>query len=157
MTGGEPFDQPQGLTDLLIALITEKFNVSIESSGASSITAETQEILSPHPETILCAPNIYLTVSPKEVKPPLEEYLLRANEIKILIAKTPGEDVPMPEYVSKLLRNEVPGKNMKHVFFQPTSYGEANLDKQALVRTIDLCYVWGVPMSVQLHKYLQIR
>lgn len=124
LTGGEPCLQP--IYDLTEALIREKREVAIETSGCAEICV--------HPET-------FVTLSPKNTFISASNWQ-RANEIKLIVQNRKDVDRFSKELAS------VPRRK---ICLQPMSCSQ-----EALMLCLELCQEKNWRLSVQLHKYLNI-
>lgn len=129
ISGGEPC-----LYNLLyITKILEKkgYQCQIETSGIKNI---------------ICSLNTWVTLSPKKNIRPLNESIIRSNEIKFPILKK--EDLL---YVYDILSN-IKDKKKRIIYLQPISQ-----NKQALNICMNICMKKNWKLSVQLHKYINIQ
>lgn len=129
LTGGEPAEQP---LDLLIdSLKAKSFRICLETSGTQTI----QGI-----EKI-----DWVCVSPKfGFKEPLDEIIEHANEIKTVICTVKD----LQERLEQFIRWKGQGKR---VSLQPVSGS-----KSALSICSDAAIQYGLHLSVQLHKLINI-
>jgi organic radical activating enzyme len=127
ITGGEPL--MHNLNTLTSALHDAGFKTNIETSGAHPISGNWD----------------WICLSPKKFKSPLDNILLLANELKIIIFNT--SDFEWAEnYASKM------NPNCK-LYLQP------EWDKSAIVTPLIVAYVKNNPkwqISLQLHKYIDV-
>ena len=129
ITGGEPC-----LYDLLkITNTLEKngYKCQIETSGS---------------QLIICSLNSWITLSPKKNQKALDTSILRSNEIKYPILEK--EDV---FDLKNILKKNQHIQN-KFIFLQPISQ-----NKKALNICINTCIKNNWRLSIQIHKYLEIR
>ncbi|KAF0707759.1 7-carboxy-7-deazaguanine synthase QueE [Buchnera aphidicola (Aphis craccivora)] len=129
ISGGEPC-----LYNLLyITKILEKkgYQCQIETSGIKNI---------------ICSLNTWVTLSPKKNIRPLNESIIRSNEIKFPILKK--EDLL---YVYDILSN-IKDKKKRIIYLQPISQ-----NKKALNICMNICMKKNWKLSVQLHKYINIQ
>lgn len=133
LTGGEPC--LQDLLPLITALEAIDKTVQIETSGT---------------EIVNCTEKTWVTLSPKieigNMKPMLAQPILRANEIKYVVGAI--------NHVKKLdeMLKKVPIKKDVPIYLQPMS----QLSKATEV-CIRLCIDRGWKLSLQTHKYIDIR
>ncbi|AWH90382.1 7-carboxy-7-deazaguanine synthase QueE [Buchnera aphidicola (Melanaphis sacchari)] len=129
ITGGEPC--MYNLLDITTLLEEKGYFCQIETSGT---------------ELIECSLNTWVTLSPKQKKTTLKSSILRANEIKFPILIE--QDFL---YLKKILHMIKKRKN-NLIFLQPISQNE-----KALAICIKKCTEKNWRLSIQIHKYLQIR
>lgn len=133
MTGGEPCMQQ--IRPLIIALEQTDRTVQIETSGT---------------EVVDCTDDTWVTLSPKikigKMKPIIRQAVQRANEIKYVIGAE--------SHIKKLdeLLEEVPINKQIPIYLQPMS----QLPK-ATQACIKLCMQRNWKLSIQTHKYIEIR
>jgi 7-carboxy-7-deazaguanine synthase len=140
ITGGEPcmYD----LTDLTQAAINNGFSVQIETSGTYEV---------------ICAPDTWVTVSPKinmkAVMPVLTSAMLRANEIKHPIAMQKHIDE-----LDQLLRDTELEAKLSNKAVQPLIYIQpiSQLER-ATQLAVETCIKRNWRLSVQLHKYIGVE
>ena len=132
ITGGEPLAQPDAVRHLVIEAYAHGYSVQIETSGTYPIAI----------------PMAWITLSPKigmpggrKINP---DAVLRADEIKMPIGK-PSDKLKLLAFLSDYAidTREIP------VWVQPISQGEA-----ATKLCLELCFEFGVRISIQTHKYL---
>jgi 7-carboxy-7-deazaguanine synthase len=126
LTGGEPCSQ-----DILLLtrrLMEAGLAVQLETSGT---------------EPIRVAGGVFVTLSPKGARPPLEESWARADEVKLPV-QSPADIERYEGHLAAL----PPAK----VCLQPVSQG-----REATALCIRTCMARGWRLSLQMHKYLDIR
>ena len=127
ITGGEPTLHHLDL--LTRSLQSNGFETNIETSGSSPLTGVWD----------------WICLSPKKFKPPLEEIIPRANELKIVIFNKSDFDWA-EKYAAKV------SPNCK-LYMQP------EWDKAAQVTPLIIDYVKDHPkwqLSLQIHKYINV-
>lgn len=128
ITGGEPTMYP--LNTLTKSLKKEGLKVHLETSGAYNITGTFD----------------WICVSPKKRKPPLNESLKIANELKVVIYNK--DDFNWAEKNSRGIKQKC------KLFLQP-EWGKADVVMPWVTEYIKNHPEWSV--SLQTHKYLNIR
>jgi len=127
VTGGEPLmHQLDALTD---ALKEAGFETNIETSGSSPLSGHWD----------------WICLSPKKFKAPLDEVIVKANELKVVVFNK--HDFEWAEKYAALVN-----PNCK-LFLQP------EWDKAAEMTPLILNYIQANPqwrLSLQVHKYLNI-
>lgn len=127
ITGGEP--ATYNLNPLTIGLLEQGFTVQLETSGTYEIN---------------CHPNVWVTVSPKENmkggRSVLDSAISRADEIKYPVGKQ--RDV---EAARKYLGDV-------RVWLQPLSQS-----KKATELCVEACLTEGFNLSIQTHKFINVR
>jgi organic radical activating enzyme len=127
ITGGEP--TLHNLEELTAALKSEGFSTNIETSGSSPLTGKWD----------------WICLSPKKFKPPLEEILQKANELKIIIFNK--SDFQWAEkYAAKVSAS-------CKLYLQP------EWSKSEKVTPLIIDYVKENPkweLSLQIHKYINV-
>ena len=127
VTGGEPL--MYDLNKLTDELKKRHFNTMIETSGAYAVSGNFD----------------WICVSPKKFKPPIDETLLQANELKVVVFN--ASDFAWAErYAQKVSQT-------CQLFLQP------EWDKQAQMLPLIIDYVKKNPhwkISIQTHKYMNI-
>ncbi|QFQ32580.1 7-carboxy-7-deazaguanine synthase QueE [Buchnera aphidicola (Aphis fabae)] len=129
ISGGEPC--LYNLLYITKILETKGYQCQIETSGIKNI---------------ICSSNTWITLSPKKNMKPLNESIIRSNEIKFPILKQ--EDLL---YVYDILSN-IKDTKKRIIYLQPISQ-----NKKALNICIDICIKQNWKLSVQLHKYIKIQ
>lgn len=128
ITGGEPL--MHNLNDLCGQLKQQKLNLFLETSGAYPMSGNWD----------------WICISPKKFKPPLEENLIFANELKVIVYNK--DDLKWAtNYAQKV------NTNCK-LFLQP------EWSKKEAVSPFIIDFIKDNPtwmLSVQIHKYLQIE
>ncbi len=127
VTGGEPL--MHNLYPLTKALHSEGFKTNIETSGAYPLTGDWD----------------WICLSPKKFKPPLNEVISRANELKVVIYNK--KDFEWAEKYAAL----VPASC--RLYLQP-EWSKAGTIVPLLVDYIKLHPGWE--LSLQLHKYINV-
>ena len=127
ITGGEP--TLYNLEELTIALKEEGLNTWIETSGTNTITGIWD----------------WICLSPKKFKEPLEESLLLAHELKVIVLNK--SDIKWAEVmIPKLSPN-------CELFMQP-EWSKRERASELIIEYVKKYPKWRV--SVQTHKYLNI-
>ncbi|QCI18379.1 7-carboxy-7-deazaguanine synthase QueE [Buchnera aphidicola (Aphis nasturtii)] len=129
ISGGEPC--LYNLSHITRTLETEGYRCQIETSGI---------------QNIICSFNTWITLSPKQNIKPLNQSIIRSNEIKFPIFKK--EDLL---YVNNILLN-IKDKKKRIISLQPVSQNQ-----EALNICISACIKNNWKLSVQLHKYLNVQ
>ena len=127
ITGGEPLLYPLG--DLTRALHARGLEIFIETSGTNPISGEFD----------------WICLSPKRQMPPLEEALLRADELKVIVQTK--EDLEWAVECSKRVSRKC------RLYLQP----EWSVYEQIIgeiVEWVKLNPVWNI--SIQTHKFMHI-
>lgn len=128
ITGGEPL--LHNLTELTALLHQQGFETNMETSGSSPLSGEWN----------------WICLSPKKFKAPLPEVIAAANELKVVIYNK--HDFEWAEQYAQQV-----SKDCK-LFLQP------EWDKAAEITPSIIAYIQENPqwrMSIQVHKYLNIR
>lgn len=128
ITGGEPL--LHDLTELTALLHQQGFETNMETSGSSPLSGEWN----------------WICLSPKKFKAPLPEVIAAANELKVVIYNK--HDFEWAEQYAQQV-----SKDCK-LFLQP------EWDKAAEITPSIIAYIQENPqwrMSIQVHKYLNIR
>ena len=128
ITGGEPL--MYNLNDLCEHLKKENFNLFLETSGAYSISGSWD----------------WVCISPKKFKPPLEENLKWANELKVIVFNK--DDL-------KWATNYAQKVNSNCFLFLQSEWS-----KKEVVNPVVIDFIKDNPnwmLSVQIHKYLSIE
>lgn len=128
ITGGEPL--LHNLTELTALLHQQGFETNMETSGSSPLSGEWN----------------WICLSPKKFKAPLPEVIAAANELKVVIYNK--HDFEWAEHYAQQV-----SKDCK-LFLQP------EWDKAAEITPSIIAYIQENPqwrMSIQVHKYLNIR
>lgn len=128
ITGGEPL--LHDLTELTALLHQQGFETNMETSGSSPLSGEWN----------------WICLSPKKFKAPLPEVIAAANELKVVIYNK--HDFEWAEHYAQQV-----SKDCK-LFLQP------EWDKAAEITPSIIAYIQENPqwrMSIQVHKYLNIR
>ncbi len=133
LTGGEPF--LQDVRPFMQALQAEGFFIQAETSGTRPLPAP-------------CPGKQWLTLSPKRAKLPLEENWTLADEIKLPIATREDASLLVPLVLEKAA--SAPKRPV--IALQPVSQ-----DKAATALCIELCLAHNLHLSLQTHKYLDLR
>ena len=127
ITGGEP--AMHDLTALCIELHAMGFQTHIETSGAHPLTGDLD----------------WVTLSPKKFKAPLEEYISRANELKIVVFHK--SDIAWAEqYAAKVSAT-------CKLYLQP-EWSKKETITPLLIEYIKQHPKWQ--LSLQAHKYINI-
>lgn len=127
VTGGEPLMHQLG--PLTHALKQAGFETNIETSGSSPLSGDWD----------------WICLSPKKFKAPLDEVIVKANELKVVVFNK--HDFEWAEKYAALVDS-----NCK-LFLQP------EWDKAAEMTPLILDYIQANPqwrLSLQVHKYLNI-
>ena len=127
VTGGEPLMHP--LDDLTKALHAAGFETNIETSGSSPLSGEWD----------------WICLSPKKFKAPLQEVIVKANELKVVVFNK--HDFAWAETYAAQVSPEC------KLFLQP------EWEKAAEMTPLILAYIQANPqwrLSLQVHKYLNI-
>ena len=152
ITGGEPFEQSEGLEQLVHLLSKHGWDVSIETSG--TVPVDKGRVAS-----ILKRGDHKLTVSPKRPNVSIE-YLKAADQIKFLVGATPEEDSELYTNTMKyILSQQLIRIIQASVCFQPIDYGpfEQEKNRMARDRAFQMCCRHNARMSCQIHKWLGMR
>ena len=127
LTGGEPL--MHNLTPLTQSLHNNGYKIHIETSGAHPVSGHID----------------WICLSPKKFKPPIENILSIANELKIIVFNA-SDFLWAEEFAAKV------NPNCK-LFLQP------EWEKSKLVNPLIIDYIQQHPqwrISLQVHKYLNI-
>jgi len=127
VTGGEPLMHQ--LDDLTTALRVAVFETNIETSGSSPLSGHWD----------------WICLSPKKFKAPLQEVIVKANELKVVVFNK--HDF---EWAEKYAAQVPPDCQL---FLQP------EWEKAAEMTPLILAYIQANPqwrLSLQVHKYLNI-
>lgn len=127
VTGGEPLLHP--LDDLTKALQDAGFETNIETSGSSPLSGNWD----------------WICLSPKKFKAPLQEVIVKANELKVVVFNK--HDFAWAETYAAQVSPEC------KLFLQP------EWEKAAEMTPLILAYIQANPqwrLSLQVHKYLNI-
>ena len=127
ITGGEPL--LHNLNDLTEALSKEGFKLNIETSGSSPLSGNWN----------------WICVSPKKFKEPLEEALVNANELKVVIFNK--SDFEWAE------------KNASKVNKDCKLYLQPEWDKAVEITPLIIDYIKLNPkwqLCLQIHKYINV-
>lgn len=127
ITGGEP--TMYDLNELTNELHNEGFKTNIETSGAYPLTGNWD----------------WVCLSPKKFKPPLQDILLKANELKIIIFNK-SDFAWAQKYASKVVSS-------CKLYLQP------EWSKAAIVTPLIIDYIKQNPqweLSLQIHKYINV-
>lgn len=127
ITGGEPLIHQLG--PLCRKLKEKGYNIFLETSGTSPLSGEFD----------------WICVSPKRHRPPLQEVLDKADELKAVIGNK--EDIEWAESISK----SVSGRCI--LMLQP-EWGQREAASRIITEYVKKHPVWRV--SIQTHKYLNI-
>ena len=127
VTGGEPLQHD--LSDLSAALRKEGLSTHIETSGAYPLTGEWD----------------WICVSPKKFRPPLDEVLQQADELKVVVFH------PSDFSWAEQNRKKVPRKS--RLFLQP-EWSKRSKITPLVVDYIKRCPVWRA--SLQTHKIMGV-
>ena len=127
ITGGEP--AMHDLTALCDALHSEGFKTHIETSGAHPLTGSLD----------------WVTLSPKKFKAPLEEYMDRADELKIVVFNKSDF-----EWAEQHAAKVGPGCKL---YLQP-EWGKRDIITPLIIDYIKQNPEWQ--LSLQTHKYINI-
>ncbi len=137
VTGGEPLAQP-GCLDLLTALITAGYQVSLETSGALDVSAVDLRVVKimdlKTPSSGEMSRNLYSNL----------DYLTKKDEIKFVI----GDDVDYAWAKDQLIQHRLPERC--EVLFSPVADGMPAKVLAEYILTDQL----PVRFQIQLHKYL---
>jgi organic radical activating enzyme len=128
ITGGEPL--MHNLTSLVFLLQKKGCRVHIETSGAHAMHGETFD---------------WITVSPKKFKAPVDDVLLKADELKIVVFNKSDFDW------AQLHAAKVSAKC--RLYLQP-EWDKRNEIMPYIVEYVKAHPQWNI--SLQTHKYLQI-
>ncbi|MBX7205821.1 MAG: 7-carboxy-7-deazaguanine synthase QueE [Bacteroidia bacterium] len=128
ITGGEPL--MHNLTSLVLHLQKKGCRVHIETSGAHALHGEAFD---------------WITVSPKKFKPPVDDVLLKADELKIVVFNKSDFDW------AQLHATKVSAKC--RLYLQP-EWDKRNEMMPLIVEYVKVHPQWNI--SLQTHKYLQI-
>lgn len=127
VTGGEP--AMYDLTALCTALHAEGFKVHIETSGAYPLVGDID----------------WVTLSPKKFKPPVDEALAKANELKVVVFNKSDFDWA-EQYAARV-------PSGCRLFLQP------EWSKKEIISSLIIGYIKKNPkwqLSLQSHKYINI-
>lgn len=127
VTGGEPLLHP--LDDLTKALHDAGFETNIETSGSSPLSGNWD----------------WICLSPKKFKAPLQEVIVKANELKVVVFNK--HDFVWAETYAAQVSPEC------KLFLQP------EWEKAEEMTPLILAYIQANPqwrLSLQVHKYLNI-
>lgn len=127
ITGGEP--ALHNLEELTFELKKEGFSTNIETSGSSTLTGKWD----------------WICLSPKKFKPPLEEILQKANELKIIVFNK--SDFLWAE------KHAAKASSSCKLYLQP----EWSRSEKVMPLIID--YIKENPkweLSLQIHKYINV-
>lgn len=133
LTGGEPF--LQNVQPFMNTLQAQGWFIQAETSGTRPLPAP-------------CPGKQWITLSPKRARMPLEENWALADEIKLPIAGREDADLLLPLVLEKAAR--APRRPV--IALQPVSQ-----DKAATALCIRLCLEHNLHLSLQTHKYLDLR
>jgi 7-carboxy-7-deazaguanine synthase len=142
ISGGESFVQPT-LSKLVKQLLSENFEVQIETNGTlwnSDITP----LVSNEKFSLICSPK-----TPKIHK----NSLLHIKYWKYLI----NEDTIIDEMSGFPFNYDIPLRSDKIVFLQPMDENNVDRNKKNVKKTIELCKRYNHRLSLQTHKFLDIR
>lgn len=131
LTGGEPF--LQDIAPFMRLVLDRGVYVQVETSGT-------------RPISVYGEPNVWITLSPKRAKLPLEENWLKADEIKIPIACREDADFFLPRAL------ELADGKRPIIALQPVSQ-----DRDATRLCVELCLQHNLHLSLQTHKYIDFR
>jgi organic radical activating enzyme len=127
ITGGEPL--LHNLNELTAALQQAGFETNIETSGSSALSGNWN----------------WICLSPKKFKAPLQEVIVAANELKVVVFNK--HDFEWAEtYAAQV------NANCK-------LYLQAEWDKKEIVTPLIIDYIKNNPqwqLSVQIHKYINV-
>ena len=127
ITGGEP--TLYNLEELTSSLQKEGFATNIETSGSSPLTGSWD----------------WICLSPKKFKPPLQEILLKANELKIIVFNK-SDFVWAEKYAAQV-------SSQCKLYLQP------EWSKSEIVTPLIVDYIKENPqwqLSLQIHKYINV-
>lgn len=127
ITGGEPLMHQ--LDDLTTALRVAGFETNIETSGSSPLSGHWD----------------WICLSPKKFKAPLQEVIVKANELKVVVFNK--HDFEWAEKYAAQVPSDC------QLFLQP------EWEKAAEMTPLILAYIQANPqwrLSLQVHKYLNI-
>lgn len=142
ITGGEPLIQRDGVTRLVLLLVTMGRQVQIETSG--TVVHPLLDNADPY-----VGQNPWVTVSPKwEGKLLVHDAVLQqADEVKVVVSS----DAVVAELEAAIVRGAVQPTKVR---LQPET-GE-NFD-WSVARAVELCKRHGFQLSLQTHTFLHIR
>ena len=127
ITGGEPL--MHNLDTLTSALQQEGFQTHIETSGAHSLSGNFN----------------WICLSPKKFKPPVDNVIQAANELKIVVFNK--SDFDWAEQYASLVNKDC------KLYLQP------EWDKASIVTPLIIDYIKANPkweLSLQIHKYINV-
>jgi 7-carboxy-7-deazaguanine synthase len=162
ITGGEPFDQPAALLDLVKKLAglpnsnVNKGMINIETSGTICPNGNSviQEIFNVAKGSLNNRTLIFLTLSPKgEYGEAYTRYIFEADQIKMLVGDCSKETVLIPEAVLALYAQN----RSERLCFQPIWTNDPERNKKAMLRCIDMANTYGGVVSLQIHKFMGVR
>ena len=127
ITGGEP--TLHDLQPLTAALKKEGFSTNIETSGSSPLTGTWD----------------WICLSPKKFKPPLEDILQKANELKIIVFNK-SDFLWAEKYAAKV-------SSSCKLYLQP-EWSKSNVVTPLIIDYIKENPNWE--LSLQIHKYINV-
>lgn len=127
VTGGEPSLHP--LDELTLALKRAGFQTNIETSGSSPLSGKWD----------------WICLSPKKFKAPLQENLLMADELKVIVYNR--SDFKWAESYALQVRQDC------RLYLQP-EWGRASAMLPQMVDYIKANPQWT--LSLQIHKYIDV-
>ena len=127
-TGGEPL--MHNLDDVTMKIKNHGYSLHIETSGAYPLSGHWD----------------WITLSPKKIKPPLEEIYIKASELKVIIHNF--SDFTWAEKQANMV-----SKNC-FLYLQP-EWSKFKLMKDEILKYISKNPKWR--LSLQMHKYLNIQ
>ena len=127
ITGGEP--SLHDLQPLTAALKKEGFSTNIETSGSSPLTGSWD----------------WICLSPKKFKPPLEDILQKANELKIIVFNK-SDFLWAEKYAAKV-------SSSCKLYLQP-EWSKSNVVTPLIIDYIKENPKWE--LSLQIHKYINV-
>jgi len=128
ITGGEPV--MYNLDALTDTLKRRGKKIHLETSGAYALSGNWD----------------WITLSPKKSKKPLNEYFLRADELKVIVYNR--SDIKWAEELAGKVKKEC------KLFLQP-EWGNTQKIMPLILEYIGMNPVWRI--SLQVHKYLGVR
>lgn len=143
ITGGEPFEQPEALYEILRNNYGMPV-IQIETSGWMPMTPIIEQ-------DILDLPNVEICLSPKISKPPLDIWYKMAATLKVLM----GSYGPCCPDSMEQVYEKYPNK--ENIYLQPVEYATQKHIDRAIWTTVQTAMEEGLKVSCQIHKYLDIK